>query len=161
MEKALIRGVSLKTDEARLSVTDIPDRPGLAAGLFSRLADSKVNVDMIVQSTGKDARNTIAFTVREDQLLLARKVVEEYFREIGVQHEKMEASDRIAIVSAVGVGMKSHSGVAATMFAALAKRNINIDMISTSEIKISVVVHPEQGKLALEAVHEAFGLGGS
>ncbi len=156
MEKVVVRGVSLKTDEARVSVMDIPDRPGLAAVLFTRLAESNVNVDVIVQSTGKDARNTIAFTVPEGSLLLARQVVEGWLKEIG--SGSIDVNERIAIVSAVGVGMKSHSGIAAKMFGALAARNINIEMISTSEIKISVVVHPDQGRAALEAVHEAFEL---
>lgn len=156
MEKALVRGVSLKSDEARIAVKDIPDRPGLAANLFGRLARSRVNVDMIVQSSGKEDRNTIAFTVPEKDLLLTRQVAEEFFKEI--QSGSIEVDERIAIVSAVGVGMKSHSGVAADMFGALASENINIEMISTSEIKISVVVHIDQGKKALEAVHSAFGL---
>ena len=156
MEKVVVRGVSLKTDEARISVLDIPDRPGLAAVLFTRLAEAHVNVDVIVQSTGKDALNTIAFTVPEGSLLQARQVVDAWLKEIG--SGSVEVNERIAIVSAVGVGMKSHSGIAARMFGALAARNINIEMISTSEIKISVVVNTDQGRPALEAVHEAFEL---
>ena len=156
MEKVVVRGVSLKTDEARVSVLDIPDRPGLAAVLFSRLAEANVNVDVIVQSTGRGALNSIAFTVPEGSLLQARQVVDSWLTEIG--SGSVQANERIAIVSAVGVGMKSHSGIAARMFGALAARNINIEMISTSEIKISVVVQTEQGRPALEAVHEAFEL---
>lgn len=157
MEKVVVRGVSLKTDEARVSVLDIPDRPGLAAVLFTRLAEAHVNVDVIVQSTGKDSRNTIAFTVPEGSVLQARQVVDTWLKEIG--SGAVEVNERIAIVSAVGVGMKSHSGIAARMFGALAEKNINIEMISTSEIKISVVVATDQGRAALEAVHEAFDLG--
>ncbi len=158
MEKALVRGVSLKTDEDRIAVRNVPDRPGLAASLFEKLANARVNVDMIVQSTGKDERNTIAFTVPENHLLAARDAINDFIREAGAG--ELEVNEEIAILSAVGVGMKSHSGVAATMFQALAKQNININMISTSEIKISVVVHRDQGKVALKAVHDAFGLGG-
>lgn len=156
MEKVVVRGVSLKTDESRISVLDIPDRPGLAAVLFTKLAEANVNVDVIVQSTGRDGTNTIAFTVPESGLLQARTVVNDWLKEIG--SGSMQVNERVAIVSAVGVGMRSHSGVAGNMFRALAEKNINIEMISTSEIKISVVVQPEQGRAALEAVHQAFEL---
>jgi len=156
MEKVAVRGVSLKSDEARISVMDIPDRPGLAANLFGKLASANVNVDMIVQSTGKQAINTISFTVPEKDINSSRQIVELFIKEGG---GSFNIDQEIAIVSAVGVGMKSHSGVAASMFQALAKKNINIDMISTSEIKISVVVKKNDGRTALEAVHEAFGLG--
>ena len=157
MEKALVRGVSLKTDEDRIAVRNVPDRPGLAASLFERLASAKVNVDMIVQSTGKEGHNTIAFTVPDNHLLATKEALHEFIKEAGAG--EFEVNEEIAILSAVGVGMKSHSGVAATMFKALADKDININMISTSEIKISVVVQVDQGKLALSAVHEAFGLG--
>ena len=157
MEKVLVRGVTLKTDESRISAIDIPDRPGLAAQLFEKLANSKVNVDMIVQSTGKDSRNTISFSVPQNQLTIAKQVMEAFIAEMGAG--SMDSTDSIAVVSAVGVGMKSHSGVASNMFRALAEKNINIEMISTSEIKISVVVPKDQGKQALEAIHNAFGLG--
>ena len=156
MEKVLVRGVTLKTDEARISAIDIPDRPGLAAQLFEKLANTKINVDMIVQSTGKNARNTISFSVPQSQLDMAKKVMEAFIAEMGAG--SMDATDSIAVVSAVGVGMKSHSGVASSMFRALAEKNINIEMISTSEIKISVVVPKDQGKAALEAIHNAFDL---
>ncbi len=158
MEKVLVRGVTLKSDEARMSAMDIPDRPGLAANLFGRLAQANVNVDMIVQSGGKNSLNTISFTLPESAVTNAKTIVEAFLKETG---GTMELDQNISILSAVGVGMKSHSGVAASMFQALAKQNINIDMISTSEIKISVVVKKDQGKKALEAVHEAFGLGQS
>ncbi|MCB1321238.1 MAG: aspartate kinase [Leptospiraceae bacterium] len=157
MEKVLVRGVTLKTDEARISVVDIPDRPGLAADIFSRLADAAVNVDMIVQSTGRDHLNTISFTVPRASLTAARQLVEAWLHEIG--SGSFEVDENIGIVSAVGIGMKSHSGVAARMFKALADIGVNIEMISTSEIKISVVVHMDQGRQALEVIHEAFELG--
>ena len=157
MEKVLVRGVTLKSDEARIAAVDIPDRPGLAADLFGRLGEADINVDMIVQSTGYDGLNTIAFTVRQKDLLQARTLVQDWIQIIG--NGTMEIEDKVAIVSAVGVGMKSHSGIAAKMFQALAESGVNIEMISTSEIKLSVVVRPEQGRTALEALHSAFHLG--
>ncbi|MBX7056524.1 MAG: aspartate kinase [Leptospirales bacterium] len=156
MEQVVVRGVTLKSDEARISVEDIPDRPGLAADLFARLADSSVNVDMIVQSAGYDNLNSISFTAGQSQLNLARETVHAFCAENG---GSVSVEEKIAIVSAVGVGMQSHSGVAATMFQALARIGANIEMISTSEIKLSVVVKPEQGRAALQAVHDAFQLG--
>jgi aspartate kinase len=157
MEKVLIRGVSLKTTDARVSAVDIPDRPGLAADLFGRMGNAGINVDMIVQSVGKDSLNTISFTVAQSDLPVAKTLLETFLSE--QKAGKIEINEKVAIVSAVGVGMKSHSGIAAKMFDSLARKNINIDMISTSEIKISVVVNLDQGKTALEAIHEAFELG--
>lgn len=157
MEKVLVRGVTLKTDEARISVMDIPDRPGLASNLFNKLAKADVNVDMIVQSTGKDQKNTISFTVPITSLHIAKEIVESFIKEMG--SGSYDVDDNIAILSAVGIGMRSHSGVAGKMFEALAKNNINIEMISTSEIKISVVIKKDVGKLALQEVHNAFELG--
>jgi len=156
MEKVQVRGVTLKTDESRVSVAQIPDRPGLAALLFGRLADAQVNVDVIVQSTGTDGKNTISFTVPHKDLLQTRQVVNDFIQEMGAG--ALDVNEHIAIVSAVGIGMRSHSGIAAVLFKALADLDINIEMISTSEIKISVVVHKDQGKKALEAVHSAFDL---
>jgi aspartate kinase len=157
MEKVLVRGVTLKTDEARISVMDIPDRPGLAANLFNKLARADINVDMIVQSTGKDQKNTISFTVPIDSIHITKEIVEAFIKEMG--SGSFDIDENIAIVSAVGIGMKSHSGVAGKMFEALAKENINIEMISTSEIKISVVVKKDVGKKALQSIHDAFELG--
>lgn len=157
MEKVAVRGVTLKSDDARISVLDIPDRPGLAADLFNRLARADINVDMIVQSTGKDGRNTISFTVPATSVGVTREVSDSFLKEMG--GGTIDVQENIATLSAVGIGMKSHSGVAAAMFEALAKNNINIEMISTSEIKITVVIKKEDGRRALEAVHEAFELG--
>ncbi|MCB1175418.1 MAG: aspartate kinase, partial [Leptospiraceae bacterium] len=157
MEKAVIRGASLKSDDARISVVDIPDKPGLAAELFGHLAESDINVDIIVQSSGKDATNTISFTVPQKDLHAARELVRIWLEGIG--SGSFDVEEEIAIVSIVGVGMKSHSGIAARMFQALAKISANIEMISTSEIKVSVVVSKDQGRAALNAVHDAFELG--
>jgi len=157
MEKVAVRGVTLKSDDARISVLDIPDRPGLAADLFNRLARADINVDMIVQSTGKDGRNTISFTVPATSVGVTREVSDSFLKEMG--GGTIDVQENIATLSAVGIGMKSHSGVAGAMFEALAKNNINIEMISTSEIKITVVINKEDGRKALEAVHDAFELG--
>ncbi|MBI3394929.1 MAG: aspartate kinase [Spirochaetia bacterium] len=159
VEKVDVRGVTLKTDESRISVVDVPDRPGLAATLFGKLASASVNVDMIVQSTGRNGLNTISFTVPDASLATARGVVDTFVSDMA-NSGQVEVNEKIAILSAVGIGMKSHSGIAANMFKALADKNINIQMISTSEIKISVVLQEEQGRAALDAVHKAFGLGG-
>lgn len=156
MEKLLVSGVTLKTDEARVSLTDIPDRPGIAAEIFSALAAQKINVDMIVQSTGKDNKNTISFTIPAKDLRQAREILELLLKQWGTGSVSFD--ENIAIVSAVGVGMKSHSGVAASMFRALADRGINIEMISTSEIKISCVIAKDRGREALQVVHDVFGL---
>lgn len=156
MEKAIVRGVTLKNDESRVSVIDIPDRPGLAATLFVRLAEANVNVDIIVQSTGKNGMNTISFTLPQKDMQNTRQIVDAFIKETGAG--SLEVDERISIISAVGIGMKSHSGIAAKMFQALSENDINIEMISTSEIKISVVVKLDQGKRALEAIHSAFEL---
>lgn len=156
MEKLLVTGVSIKKEDTRISVVDVPDRPGVAAELFRLLAQKNINVDMIVQSSGKEERNTISFTVSQAEVQDAQEQVKMLMQEWG--SGEMSVDDDIAIVSAVGVGMKSHSGVAADMFKSLADDGINIEMISTSEIKISCVVRKEEGEKALRAVHTIFGL---
>lgn len=156
MEKLLVTGVSIKKEDTRISVVDVPDRPGVAAELFRLLAQKNINVDMIVQSSGKEERNTISFTVSQAEVQDAQEQVKMLMQEWG--SGEMSVDDDIAIVSAVGVGMKSHSGVAADMFKSLADDGINIEMISTSEIKISCVVRKKEGEKALRAVHTIFGL---
>ena len=156
LEKALVRGISLKSDEARISLFDIADRPGLAARLFAKLKEKDININMIVQSSGHNELNTISFTLLQEQIDLGKSIVQEFVNETG--SGQIEVIPEIAIVSVVGVGMRSHSGVAASIFQALADIEANIEMISTSEIKISVVLRPNQGHRALEAVHQALGL---
>lgn len=156
MEKVIVRGASLKSEDARVSVFEVPDRPGLAADLFNRLARSDVNVDMIVQSTGRDHKNTISFTVPLSQLKVTREISDAFLKETG--GGDIEVEEDISTLSVVGIGMKSHSGVAGTMFEALAKADVNIEMISTSEIKITVVIKKVDGRKALDAVHAAFQL---
>ena len=156
MEKLLVTGVSLKKDEARVSLADIPDQPGIAAEVFERLADKKINVDVIVQSTGKNNLNTISFTVPAKDLKDTEESLTSLVSTWGAGEITLD--DKIAIVSAVGIGMKSHAGVAAGMFKALAKAGINIHMISTSEIKISCVIDKEHGEEAMRIIHSVFEL---
>jgi len=156
MEKITVTGVTLKSDDARMTVADIPDKPGIAAEIFGALADKKINIDVIVQSTGKDRHNTIAFTLPIAAISEARSVIETLTKKWGAG--SISTDENIAIVSAVGIGMKSHTGVAASMFKVLADNNINIEMISTSEIKISCVINKDRGKDALRLVHAVFGL---
>lgn len=156
MEKLVVTGVTLKNDDARLSVGDIPDKPGTAAEIFQALADAKINIDIITQSTGKDKLNTISFTLPQKELANAKEILKSLTSKWGAG--EITADENIAILSAVGVGMKSHSGVAAGMFKALADAGINIEMISTSEIKISCVINRERGREALRIIHKVFGL---
>ncbi|MFO1472462.1 MAG: aspartate kinase [Turneriella sp.] len=156
MEKITVTGVTLKSDDARMTVADIPDKPGIAAEIFLALAEKKINIDVIVQSTGRDKTNTIAFTLPVASVAEAKATLEGLTKKWGAG--SVSTDDSIAIVSAVGVGMKSHTGVAASMFKALADNNINIEMISTSEIKISCVIAKDRGKDALRLVHTVFGL---
>ena len=157
MERVMIGGVSLDKEEAKLSLAGVPDVPGIAAKLFTALADCGINVDMIVQSVGEDGLNTISFTVTKSDLRLALQITEKVGAELGAK--RVESDPGIAKVSAVGAGMRSHSGVAAKMFRALGDAGINIHMISTSEIKLSCVVDESRAEEAVQVVHEAFKLG--
>lgn len=156
MEKLLVTGVGLKKDEARVSLSDIPDRPGVAAEVFEHMAKLNINVDVIVQSTGKDSLNTISFTVPIKDVQEAQEALGMLVKNWG--SGQCTIDEKIAIVSAVGIGMKSHAGVAASMFKALADAGINIHMISTSEIKISCVIQQEKGEEALRIIHSVFDL---
>ncbi len=154
MEHIRVSGVTIKNEEARITIPDVPDKPGIAAELFGALATADVIVDVIVQSSPSNGKNTISFTVSRKSMKDALPILEKF-----VQVNKtgtLELNDKIAIISAVGVGMKSHVGVAAQMFKALADNNINIEMITTSEIKISCVIPESEGKNALRAVHDVF-----
>lgn len=157
MEGVVVRGVSLDKNQAKVTLVGVPDKPGVAARIFKAIGDANLNVDMIVQNishgTGSPATD-ISFTVDKPDLLKARKVIDALQTEIGFA--KVLAADNIGKLSIVGVGMKSHTGVAGVMFETLAKAGVNIDMISTSEIKISVVIDLAKGEAAMRAVHEAF-----
>jgi aspartate kinase len=157
MEDVVIRGVSLDKNQAKVTLVGVPDKPGVAARTFKALADQSINVDMIVQnvSHGSGAPATdLSFTVDKAELLKARKVIDGLKSEVG--YREAIADEKIGKLSIVGVGMRSHSGVAAKMFETLAQEGVNIDMISTSEIKISVVIDLAKAEQAMKAMHEAF-----
>ncbi|HOW59642.1 MAG TPA: aspartate kinase [Candidatus Omnitrophota bacterium] len=157
MEEVVVSGVALAEDEAKITLFRVQDRPGVAAKIFQTLADANVNVDMIIQNKTKTNSTDISFTVFKNELQKALKVVNSSAKKLGVG--EVVSDQNIAKVSVVGIGMRSHSGIASKMFSVLAKNKINIDMISTSEIKISVVVAGDKGKLAAQVIHKAFGLG--
>ncbi len=154
MEEVLVSGVVLDRNQARVTLRGVSDRPGIAAEIFTKLADANINVDMIIQNVGTDGATNLGFTVPQSEHLNARKIMEGFDHDI----EGMDFDEHVCKVSVVGVGMKSHSGVAATAFTTLAKSNINIEMISTSEIKVSMVINDKYGELAIRALHEAYGL---
>ncbi len=157
MEGVVIRGVSLDKNQAKVTLVAVPDKPGVASLVFKSIADANINVDMIVQNishgSGTPATD-LSFTVDKPDLLKAKKVIEGLKSDIG--YKEVIANEGIGKLSIVGVGMRSHPGVAAKMFDTLAKASVNIDMISTSEIKISVVVDLAKGETAMKAVHGAF-----
>lgn len=158
MEDVVVSGVALDKNQAKIVVSDLPDLPGTAAKLFQSIADAGVVVDMIVQNIGRNGKANMTFTVPHDDVQRARDAIIQSFpgEEAGVL---IESSD-IAKVSVVGVGMRSHSGVAATLFKALSAASVNIQLVSTSEIKISVGIDPEDAAEATRIVHRAFGLHG-
>lgn len=153
MEDIVVRGVAADKGQAKVTVSSVADRPGVAAALFKELAGAHINVDMIVQNVSEQGHTDISFTLPRTELAKAQKVLR------GLKLEKVSVDEDIAKVSIVGVGMKSHSGVAYRMFEALAKANINIGMIATSEIKISVVIKKDKADAATQALHKVFGLG--
>ena len=157
MEDVVVSGVALDKNQAKIVVSDLPDRPGAADKLFKALADAGISVDMIVQSPGMPGKARMTFTVPRDDIYRAEKAVNESFPD-EASGKIFEASD-IAKVSVVGVGMRSHAGVAATLFEALADASVNIQLVSTSEIKISVGIDPEDAEEATRIVHGAFNLG--
>ena len=156
MEQAVIRAVVADLSEAKLTVTGVPDRPGIAANLFRRLADADVNVDMIVQNVAEGGITDISFTVPHADLDRAMQICEEKRAEIGA--EQVTADHEIGKVSVVGAGMKSNPGVAATMFETLAGNGVNIEMISTSAIRISCVVAQDDADKAVQVLHDVFEL---
>jgi aspartate kinase len=156
MEQAIISGVTHDTSEAKLTIRDVPDHPGVAATVFGRLADNNVNVDMIIQNVSEDGATDISFTAPKDDLPRANRVLEELVSELGAREWSVDES--IAKVSLVGAGMKTHPGIAAGMFKTLADAGVNIDLISTSPIRISCVISASQVSAAVIALHSAFGL---
>jgi len=157
MEDVVIRGVSLDKNQAKVTVVGVPDKPGVAARIFKGLADAAINVDMIVQNVSRNSDSPatdLSFTVDKPDLLKATKVIDALKPEINFR--EANADENIAKLSVVGVGMRSHSGVAAKVFETLAAEGVNIEMISTSEIKISVIIEIAKGEQAMKAVHDVF-----
>ncbi|EAJ5681749.1 aspartate kinase [Campylobacter lari] len=154
MEQALVSGIALDKNQARVTLRNIDDKPGIAAEIFGTLANENINVDMIIQNVGVDGATNLGFTVPENELDLATNAM----KKVLGANANIETDSAVVKVSVVGVGMKSHSGVASAAFKALANENINIQMISTSEIKISVIVHEKYGELAVRVLHEVYKL---
>jgi len=156
MESVIVSGVTCDMNEARITLKRVPDQPGVSAKIFSPLAREEIGVDMIIQNTRSGGETDLTFTVTKDDFERAKEISEEVAKEVGAV--EVLTAEEIAKVSVIGLGMKSHSGVAATMFEALASENINIRLISTSEIRISCVILAKYAELAVRTLHTAFGL---
>jgi aspartate kinase len=156
MEQANISGIAFERDEAKITILGVPDRPGIAYQILGPIGDANIEVDMIVQNVSHDGSTDFSFTVHRVDYQKALKVLDPVVKHIKARG--VEGGEKIAKVSVVGVGMRSHAGIASTMFRTLAEEGINIEMISTSEIKISVVINEKYVELAVRALHKAFGL---
>ena len=156
MEAALISGVTLNRDEAKITFLGLPDRPGVASTILGPVADANIEVDMIVQNSGADGSADFTFTVHRNEYDKALTICQATNGEM--QARAVQGDKRIVKVSIVGVGMRSHAGIASRMFRVLAAEGVNIQMISTSEIKISVVIDEKYGELAVRILHSEFGL---
>jgi len=156
MEQAIISGIAFNRDEAKLTVLGVPDQPGVASQILGPIADHEIEVDMIVQNVAQDATTDFTFTVHRSEYDKAMEILEGIAKKLGAR--EVTGDDKIVKISIVGVGMRSHAGIASTMFKTLANEGINIRMISTSEIKISVVVDEKYLELGVRALHDAFGL---
>ena len=156
VEQAVISGIAFNRDEAQLTITGVPDQPGVASKILGPVTNANIEIDMIVQNTSEDGCTDFTFTVHRNDYEKAHSLMEKVSKQLGAK--RMKGDDAIVKISLVGVGMRSHAGIANTMFDTLAKENINIRMISTSEIKISVVVDEKYLELGVRSLHEAFGL---
>lgn len=156
LEDVVVRGVACDKNQTKVVVSELPDQPGAAAKVFQALSEAKVNVDMIVQNLGRDGVANLTFTVASDEAYKAESAVKKCLATLG--RGQVDLADRMAKVSVVGIGMRSHSGVASTMFTALAENGINIQLISTSEIKISVAVDLDKADDAVRVIHSSFEL---
>ncbi|MBM09025.1 MAG: aspartate kinase [Magnetovibrio sp.] len=157
VEQELVSGIAYSRDEAKITLVKVLDKPGVAAAIFGPLADASINVDMIVQSVSEDGEATnLTFTVATNDLERTVTTIKSNYKEIG--YEKIISDSKVAKVSVVGVGMRTHAGVAQKMFQTLAEKSINIQVISTSEIKVSVLIDEEYTELAVRALHSAYGL---
>jgi aspartate kinase len=157
MEKAVISGVAFNRDEAKITVHDVPDRPGIAYAILGPIADANIDIDVIVQNVGHDGMTDLSFTVHRSDCAKAVKILRGQVQP-HIRCRDVSADERIAKVSIVGMGMRSHAGIAAQMFRTLAEEGINIQMISTSEIKITVVIEERYTELAVRVLHKAFDL---
>lgn len=157
MESVVIRGVSLERAQAKVTISGVSDTPGTASKIFGAVSDANIIVDMIVQNVSKTGYTDISFTVNKDDVVKAEEALKPVLEELG-DGASIEAQDGIAKLSMVGIGMRSHSGVAAEMFKALSEAGVNIEMISTSEIKVTVTVAEDQIDQAAQVMHDAFGL---
>ena len=158
MEDVVVSAVALDRNEAKVTLTKVPDRPGTVAGLFGALGDAGIVVDMIIQNAAHEGHTDVTFTVPEAELERATSLLTDLTFPEGARPGSILTDPKICKVSVVGVGMRSHAGVAAKTFELLAGEGINIQMVSTSEIKISVVVSERYGELALRCLHDGFGL---
>ncbi|WP_458791118.1 aspartate kinase [Yoonia sp. MH D7] len=158
MESKAVAGVAYSRDEAKMTLLSVADRPGIAAAIFGPLADSGVNVDMIVQNISEDGRTDMTFSCPVDQVLRAQKAMEAAKAANNINYAELITDEGVAKISIVGIGMRSHAGVAAKMFAVLRDENINIKIITTSEIKVSVLIDRKYMELAVQALHDAFDL---
>lgn len=156
MEQPLIAGIAYNRDEAKLTIRGVPDQPGVASTIFGQISDAHVNVDMIIQNVAQDGTTDLTFTVNRSEYPHARAILEKISAELKAR--EVVGDDQLAKISIVGVGMRSHAGIASTMFEAMATEGINIELISTSEIKISIGVADRYVELAVRALHKAFGL---
>jgi aspartate kinase len=159
MEKPVVSGIAFNRDEAKLTIRGIPDQPGVAYKVLGAISDANIEIDVIVQNVAKDNSATITFTVHRNDLPTAQKILEQIESDLGAQ--EVNTDDKIAKISIVGVGMRSHAGVAAKMFEILAAEGINIQLITTSEIKITVVVEERYLELAVRSLHSGFDLDAS
>ena len=156
VEKEMVSGIAYSRDEAKITVKHIPDRPGIAAAIFGPLSDAGVNVDMIVQNVSAEGTTDLTFTIGRTDVPRAQAVLDGHKADIG--YATLQTDPNVAKISVVGVGMRSHAGVASTMFKALSDKGINIQVISTSEIKVSVLIGADYTELAVRALHTAYGL---
>jgi len=156
MEETVVSGIAHNRDEAKITITDVPDRPGIAAQILEKIGEEKIEVDMIVQNVSASNTTDFTFTVHRRDYKRAEQLIQELISKLGIA--KVNGDDTIVKVSVIGLGMRSHSGVAAKMFQALAKENINIQIISTSEIRISIIIEERYLELAVRCLHKEFGL---
>lgn len=156
MEQPVVSGIAFNRDEAKLTIRGVPDKPGVASLVLAPIGDANVEVDVIVQNLSADNTTDITFTVNRGDMSKAKGILESVAAEIGAR--EVVADNTVVKVSVVGVGMRSHAGVAAKMFKTLAQENINIQMITTSEIKISVIIEEKYLELVVRSLHTAFGL---